>query len=60
VSTDRRSDIVALAQQMFVLQIGHHRYMDEAGEDWRRAAFEKMAREVLAAAEAFITETRKE
>lgn len=56
----RASDVVALAQQMFVLQIGHHRYMDEAGESWQRAAFEKMAREVLAAAEAFITESRKE
>jgi hypothetical protein len=52
----RRSDIVALAQQMFVLQVGRHgRLWEEHSKD----VYTTMAKEALAAAEAFITESRK-
>lgn len=57
---ERRSDIVALAQQIFLLQVGHE------GKLWRaedpkhsQGLYEKIAREALSAAGAFITESRK-
>ncbi len=57
----RRSDTVALAQQMYLLQLGHH------GQFWlandpaqQHEVYRKMAREALSAAEAFMTESRGE
>ncbi len=55
----RRSDVVTLAQAMFVLQIGHK------GNTWaatnpeaRHELYRKAARETLSAAKAFLDESR--
>ncbi len=59
----RRSDIVALAQQMFLLQIGHRGglwLVDETNIAAQHEVYLKMARMALSAAEAFVTESRKE
>ena len=59
----RRSDVVALAQQMFLLQIGHHGstwLVDEKDQADQDEVYRKMARQTLSAAEAFVTESRKE
>lgn len=56
----RLSDIVTFAQQMFLLQVGNHRYMDSEDPEKTRQLFKRMALEVLDAAEIFITLSREE
>jgi hypothetical protein len=56
----RHSDVVALAREMFVLQIGHRGglWLVQDTEE-QHEVYRRMAREALSAARAFVTESRE-